>query len=761
MSDLFSTAAADSEASLPLDRYAERAYLEYAMSVVRGRALPELADGQKPVQRRILFAMKEMGLLAGAKPVKSARVVGEILGKFHPHGDSSAYEALVRMAQDFTLRYPLIDGQGNFGSRDGDDAAAMRYTEARLTPIAALLLSELDQGTVDFIPNYDGAFDEPKLLPARLPMVLLNGATGIAVGMATDIPPHNLQEVAAAAVALLRQPNLSCAELMQYIPGPDFPGGGQIITPAADCLAIYEQGRGSVRVRARWKIETLARNQWRVVVYELPPGCSAKKVLAEIEEGTNPKPRANKKGLSAEQQNLKALWLSQLERARDESDQKQPVRLVFEPKSSRQDPDVFINLLLTHTSLECNVSLNFVMLGMDGRPQQKGLPAILQEWIGFRLATVTRRLQYHLDHTQARIHILQGRMTVFLNLDAVIAVIRDSDTPKTDLMRQFGLSQTQAEDILEIRLRQLARLEHEKLANELQQLSGEAERLTQLLQDERAKQKLVIREIEADAAKYGDPRRTLMQAAEKATLTQQAADEPVTVILSQKGWIRSRAGHGVDVATLSFKDGDTLHSVVETRTVWPLVLLDQYGRCYSLDCATLPGGRGEGVPLSSLIEVQENAEIVAMLAGPAEQRYLVSGSGGYGFIAPLKEMLSRVRAGKAFLTVNEEERALPPVLIPEHAQQVFVLTQQSRALAFALSELKEMNKGRGLQFLSLEEGDSVLSAVAVAGERVVLTIRLRTGREDELSLSLADFAAKRGRRGKPLPKKVQLLRFVL
>ena len=449
----------ESPDSLTLADYAERAYLDYAISVVKGRALPEVADGQKPVQRRILYAMHEMGLRADSKPVKSARVVGDVLGKFHPHGDQSAYDALVRLAQDFSLRYPLIDGQGNFGSRDGDGAAAMRYTEARLTPIARLLLEELDQGTVDFIPNYDGSMEEPQLLPARLPFVLLNGASGIAVGMATEIPPHNLREVAAATVALIRNPRLSLAELLEIMPGPDYPGAGQIISSAADIAQIYESGRGSVKVRARWSIEEMARGQWQLVVNELPPGTSAQKVLEEIEELTNPKVKTGKKALTPDQLQLKQSLLAVLDTVRDESGKDAPVRLVFEPKSKNIEQQEFINTLLAHTSLESGAAINLVMIGTDGRPRQKALPEILSEWIAFRFATVTRRTRHRLGKVDDRIHILEGRMLVLLNIDEVIRIIRESDEPKMALIEAFKLSDRQAEDILEIRLRQLARLE--------------------------------------------------------------------------------------------------------------------------------------------------------------------------------------------------------------------------------------------------------------------------------------------------------------
>ena len=461
--DLFSNLPSESDDSLVLSNYAERAYLDYAISVVKGRALPELADGQKPVQRRILFSMNEMNLKADAKPVKSARVVGDVLGKFHPHGDQSAYDALVRLAQNFSLRYPLIDGQGNFGSRDGDGAAAMRYTEARLTKIASLLLDEINQGTVDFIPNYDGSMEEPALLPARLPFVLLNGASGIAVGMATEIPSHNLKEVAAASIAVLKNPKISEEEVLSLIPGPDFPGGGQIISSTEEISEIYKIGRGSLKVRARWTIEELARGQWKLVINELPPNTSSQKVLQEIEELTNPKVKTGKKTLTAEQNSLKQATLALLDSVRDESSKDAAERIVIEPKTKNIDETEFSNFLLANTSLESNASINLVMIGTDGRPRQKGILSIIQEWAQFRIETVTRRTQHRLGKVKDRIHILEGRQLVLLNIDKVIQIIRNSDEPKIDLMDAFKLSDRQAEDILEIRLRQLARLEAIKI----------------------------------------------------------------------------------------------------------------------------------------------------------------------------------------------------------------------------------------------------------------------------------------------------------
>ncbi|UOO77172.1 DNA topoisomerase IV subunit A [Neisseria sp. Dent CA1/247] len=740
---------------LLLGQYAERAYLEYAMSVVKGRALPEVSDGQKPVQRRILYAMRDMGLTHGAKPVKSARVVGEILGKYHPHGDASAYDAMVRMAQDFTLRYPLIDGIGNFGSRDGDGAAAMRYTEARLTPIAELLLSEINMGTVDFVPNYDGVFEEPVHLPARLPMVLLNGASGIAVGLATEIPSHNLTEVTQAAIALLKKPSLETADLMQYIPAPDFAGGGQIITSAADLQQIYETGKGSVRVRARYEIEKLARGQWRIIVTELPPNTSAQKILAEIEEQTNPKPKSGKKNLTQDQQNTKALMLSLLEKVRDESDGESPVRLVFEPKSSRIEPENFINTLMAQTGLEGNVPMNLVMMGLDNRPAQKNLKTILQEWLDFRVITVTRRLKFRLAQVEKRIHILDGRMIAFLHIDEVIKVIRESDEPKPDLMAAFGLTEIQAEDILEIRLRQLARLEGFKLEKELNELREEEGRLKILLGDENEKRKLIIKEMQADMKQFGDERRTLVEEASRATLTQTTADEPVTLILSNKGWMRSRSGHNVDLSQTTFKEGDGLKQVIEGRTVWPVVVLDSHGRTYTLDAAEIPGGRGDGVPVASLIELQNGAEVVAMMTGLPEQHYLLSNSGGYGFIAKLGDMVSRIKAGKVVMTLKAGERTLPPVSIYAVSLinpdcKVLLATDEPRLLAFTIGELEVMAKGRGLQLISLSDGIKLEHVAVTSSPEFVAESVGKRGATHKERLRIQDINNKRGRKGKVL-----------
>lgn len=750
--DLFAPATAPDGEALTLGHYAERAYLDYAVSVVKGRALPDVSDGQKPVQRRILFAMSEMGLDADAKPVKSARVVGDVLGKYHPHGDQSAYDALVRLAQDFSMRYPLIDGQGNFGSRDGDGAAAMRYTEARLTPISKLLLDEIDEGTVDFAPNYDGSFQEPKLLPARLPFLLLNGASGIAVGLATEIPSHNLREVAAAAAHLIRHPKTTHAELMGMLPGPDFPGGGQIISSAAEISAAYETGRGSLKVRARWKIEELARGQWQLVVTELPPNTSGQKVLEEIEELTNPKIKLGKKSLTPEQLQTKQTMLALLDAVRDESGKDAPVRLVFEPKSSRIDQTEFVNSLLAHTSLESNAALNLVMIGADGRPRQKGLLEILHEWIGFRFATVTRRTRHRLMKVDDRIHILEGRMIVFLNIDEVIRIIRESDEPKAALMSAFGLSERQADDILEIRLRQLARLEKIKIEKELATLREEKTKLEELLANESAMRRQIVKEIEADAKQYGDERRTLIQQEKRATFEARVVDEPVTVVVSQRGWVRALKGHGLDVAGFTFKDGDSLYAAFQCRTPDMLIAWGSTGRVYSVPVSTLPGGRGDGVPVTSLIELEAGTHLMHYYAASADQPLLLASSAGYGFIARVGDMVSRVKAGKSFMTIDEGSAPLAPMPVLPQASQVACLSSTGRLAVFGLDEMKTLTAGgRGIILMGLDEGEKLAQALAIGPAGVVLMGSGRGGKPQEekfAGTALAPHLGKRARRGR-------------
>ena len=757
---------ADSPDQDSLAAYAQRAYLEYALSVVKGRALPDVCDGQKPVQRRILYSMARMGLgfggangATGAKPVKSARVVGDVLGRFHPHGDQAAYDALVRMAQDFSQRYPLIDGQGNFGSRDGDGAAAMRYTEARLARITSLLMEEIDEGTVDFIPNYDGSTEEPKQLPARLPFTLLNGASGIAVGLATEIPSHNLREIADACVALIKTPKLGDDEVYTLIAGPDYPGGGQIISSAADIAAAYSTGRGSLKVRARWKIEDLARGQWQLVVQELPPGVSTQKVLEEIEEITNPKIKLGKKALNQDQVQLKQSVLAVLDVVRDESSKDAAVRLVFEPKTSRIEQAELINTLLAHTSLESSSSINLTMVGLDGRPTQKSLRQMLLEWIEFRQTTVQRRSQHRLDKVLDRIHILEGRQLVLLNIDEVIAIIRRSDEPKAALIDRFSLSDRQAEDILEIRLRQLARLEAIKIEQELKTLREEQGKLEEILGSPAALRRLLIKEIETDARQFADARRTLIQAEKKAVLEVKVLDEPVTVVISARGWVRARSGHGHDAASFAFKAGDGLYAAFECRTVDTVLAFGSRGRIYSVPVAAMPGARGDGQPLTTMIDLESGTQLVHYFAGPGNATLLLSGSGGYGFLATVENMTTRLKAGKVFISLGDGETVCRPSHVSgtsgaaslNPSTHVACASTGGRILTFEIGELKtQAAGGRGLVLIDLDAKDTLAGAAAYTRSVKIEGIgRGGKAREETLEIrSLNNARGARARKGK-------------
>jgi topoisomerase IV subunit A len=708
-----------------LSEFASRAYLAYAMSVVKGRALPSVEDGQKPVQRRILFTMRELGNRSDSPHKKSARIVGDVIGKYHPHGDVAVYEAAVRMAQDFTLRYPLIDGQGNFGSRDGDSPAAYRYTEVRLTPFAEhVLLSELDRGTVDFIDNYNGEFREPKLLPARLPVMLLNGASGIAVGMATEIPPHNLREVAeACAQTLENEPDAK--PVIRTIKGPDFPGGGQIISSRDEIKRAYETGRGSVRVRARWEVEKLARGQYRVAVKQLPPNTSAARVLSEIDELVNPKPKAGKKSLTPDQASLKTATLALLETARDDSDAEHPVRLVFEPRTSKVEPDELMAFLLAHTSMEANVAMNLVAIGTDGRPRQMGLSEVIAEWAAFRLVVIERRLRHRFEEVADRMHILEGRMIAYLSIDKVIKVIRNADEPKPELIRAFSLSERQAEDILEIRLRQLAKLEGIKIERELAELKKDASSLKKLLGSPAERRKLAAAEVREDAQKFGDARRTFIEEAERITVSdvQAVVDEPVTVVLSRNGFLRTRSGHGIDRATLTWKEGDAPLAIVETRTVHPIVLFGANGRVFNVRAAEIPGGKGDGAPVSSLAETQGTA-IVGMLSAPADAPVLLGTSGGNALRAKIEGFVTRQRAGKQFVSVAEGESMIAPSIIVPGTNEVAALSGEGRLLVFPIEEVNELaNGGRGVMAIKLHEGESMIGLQAVSGEVKIVVIR--------------------------------------
>ena len=744
--------------ALTLARYASQAYLEYAMSVVKSRALPEVTDGQKPVQRRILIDMYRMGLRFDQKSVKSARIVGDVLGKYHPHGDLSVYDALVRMAQTFSLRYPLLVAEGNFGSRDGDSAAAMRYTETRLTPISSLLLEEVDSGAVDFAPNYDGNFQEPVELPAKLPFVLLNGSSGIAVGMATEIPPHNLSEVAAACVHLLEKPEAGLEEILALMPAPDFPCGGQIITPADEIRAIYRTGRGKLRVRARWHFEELARGQWQLVVDELPPAASSRIILDRIEQITNPRPKKDKKSISAKQQQAKSAMLAMLDSVRDESGKDVEVRLVFEPKTSRIDRDDFVNYLLSETDLESNVPVNLVMLGIDGKPRQKGLLSILSEWIEFRKKAVRRRTEARLAKVLDRIHVLEGRSLVLLNIDRVIEIIRAADDPKADLMAEFGLTERQADDILEIRLKQLARLAAIEIEKELAGLTKERSGLERILGSEGVLKRQVAREIEAAAKAFGDPRRTVVEEAKVAAREVEVPDEPVTVVISKKGFLRARSGHGHDCSLMSFKMGDQLDTAIECRSSDQLSFLDVNGRVYSLAVSQLPGGRTDGAPLSAFVDLPRGFECAGWLSGPPDLPVVLATTGGKGMILKLADVSTRLKAGRDFVKLGEGERLLPPMTVPQAAidagEKLACLSSSGRLLVFPLSEIRFVaSGGKGVALMLLDSGEEMISAAATDDRGAIISGVGRGGKAREAQLTKRAYAAHvmhRARRGKAL-----------
>lgn len=746
----------DDGEKLTLAHFASHAYLEYAMSVVKGRALPAIGDGQKPVQRRILFDMHEMGLgRPEAKTVKSARVVGDVLGKYHPHGDTAAYDAMVRMAQDFNMRYPLVLGQGNFGSRDGDGAAAMRYTEARLTKISRLLLDEIDEGTVDFVPNYDGAFQEPQMLPARLPFVLLNGSSGIAVGMATEIPSHNIKEVAAACLMLLDNPQATLDDILTVLPAPDFPMGGQLISKKEDIREAYRTGRGTLKVRARYTFEEMQRGHWRLIVTELPPNTSAQRVLNEVGEITNPKIRPGKKTLSAEQQQAKAAMLALLDTVRDESDKQTPTRLVFEPKTKNVDRNEFVNALLAQTSLECNVSMNLVMVGSDGKPRQKTLIDILNEWLAFRVQTVRRRTQFRLQKTLDRIHIMEGRHLVYLNLDEVIAIIRDSDDPKLALLARFPLSEIQVEDILEIRLRQLARLVGIKIEAELAELNKTKHSLERLLGSEKLLNNLVAKEIAQDAAEFGDDRRTLIEEASRAEMTQTVVDEPVTVVISQKGYVRCRTGHGHDASVMTYKMGDAFAVSFECRTTDQMVAVSNTGRVYTLAVSDLPSARGDGLPVNSFIDLEKGASIVGYCVAKPEDRVVLATSDAMGFICQFKDLFARVRAGKNFIKVSDKEtKILPPQVVAPDQTLLACLSEQGRLLIYDINEVRTLpGGGKGVSLMDLNLTESLLVAKPIDAEGVLVTGIGRGGKDREYAVKktiLEYHMGHRARKGKQL-----------
>ena len=747
--DLFTPENGDEAA--PIERHASRAYLGYAVSTVKARALPEIADGLKPVQRRILYAMGDAG---GQGFAKCARYVGEVLGKYHPHGDASTYEALVHLAQPFSMRYPLIDGQGNFGSRDGDSAAAYRYTEAKLSRYAELMLAEIGEGTVDFAKNYDGKFEEPLLLPARLPFGLLNGSFGIPVGFSTRIPPHNLKEVAAAAAHVIRHPRAKLDELLEILPGPDFPGGGQVISPAEEIRQAYETGRGSLLVKCKWETEQLARGQWRVVVTELPHGVCVRQVMEEIEALANPRPGLGKREVSQEQKRLKQYILDQIDQGgvRDESDRRSKLRLVIEPRSSRQKPEELMAFLLARTSLETRYAVNLTWLGLDGLPETKGLAEILREWGEWRLQTVRRRTRHRLDKCEERLHIVLGRLLAYARIDEIIKLIRaaeDQAEAKRKMMAKWKFSERQAEDIVNIRLGQLTRLDGVKLNDERKSLEAERKGLKAILGNDKALKKLVVRELDDDAKKYGDERRTLIRAGERAQVERTVLEEPLTVILSSKGWMRARTGHGLDLGTLAFKDGDGLLQTLECKTTDAVIVLAESGKTFTLEAAALPTGRGDGAPVNTLVHSSAD-DIVWMGAGDPAQQLLMNSSAGLGFVCRLGDLVARTRHGKDFMAVGEGAQARAPAPVQE-GKYVAALSSDARLLLFALADVPvRPNGGVGVQLLALPEKET-LAAVAVSDGKSLVVSGLRRKNRALETLDAAQLAAhlgKRAQRGK-------------
>lgn len=745
---------------LTLAYFASRAYLEYAISVVKGRALPDVCDGMKPVQRRILYAMKRLGLNPDVKTVKSARVVGEVLGKYHPHGDSAAYDAMVRLAQDFTMRYPLVQGQGNFGSADGDGAAAMRYTEVRLSKYADLLLGELDKGTVKFIPNYDGTHKEPVLLPARLPVLLLNGSSGIAVGMATEIPSHNLTEVGEAAIEVIRNPEITTDELLEIVKGPDFPGGAQVISSASDIKNVYQSGYGNLQVRATYHFEELSRGQWQLVFDSVPYKVSVMKVMSELEALTNPKAPQGKKSLTAKQQQDKQLIMNVMSGMRDESSAEAPVRLVIDPKSKSIDREELVSTILSKTSLETSCKFNLVVIGIDGKPRQKGLKDILSEWVSIRLRTVRARSQTSLTEAEARIHTLEGRLIVLVDIEEVIRIIRGADDPKKELMTHFGLSDTQAEDILEIKLRQLASLDEVKLRKELEKLRNEAERLRGLLTDEKKLRREVTKEIRQDIDTYGDERRTLIEEAKGASIAKQVINEPVTVIVSEKGFLRSRQGHGFDARAMNFKLGDKYRCSMECRSVDNLYILSNTGRIYSIPVSSLPSARGEGTHVSAFVQFQEGDVPFDYICGAPDTVLLFTSDAAMGFFCKMSDLSVRQRGGKSFF-ILDGAKPLPVQVSTPLTGWIAALSSSGRLVVFTTDELRALSSGgKGTTIMALQDDEKLVAAVPISPNGVVVVGKGRGGKIQELLVgprSIEDYRTRRGRKGRFVEAKWEFL----
>ncbi|MBK1647959.1 DNA topoisomerase IV subunit A [Rhabdochromatium marinum] len=724
---------------LPLHLFSEKAYLDYSMYVILDRALPQVADGLKPVQRRILYAMSELGLSASAKFKKSARTVGDVLGKFHPHGDSACYEAMVLMAQSFSYRYPLIDGQGNWGAPDDPKSfAAMRYTEARLAPYAELLLAEVGQGTVNWQPNFDGTLEEPQQLPARLPNILLNGGSGIAVGMATDIPPHNLCEVANACICLLKKPKASLDELLALLPGPDYPTGAEIISSREELKRIYASGSGSVKQRARYQIE-----QGDIVISALPHQVSGNRIMEQIAA------------------QMQAKKLPMIEDLRDESDHQCATRLVITPRSNRVDLERLMLHLFATTELEKSYRVNMNVIALDGRPRVMGLHELLEEWLSYRNSTVRRRLQHRLDKVDERLHLLAGLLIAFLNIDEVIRIIRTEDKPKTVLMERFDLSETQADYVLNTRLRQLARLEEIKIRSEEAELRKEQQQLKRLLGNQAELTRLIIGEIQRDAKKFGDERRSPINerpAALALAETDLTPSEALTVVLSEKGWVRAAKGHDIDPSALTYKSGDRFAVAARLRSQQQAIFLDSTGRSYSLPAHSLPSARGQGEPLTGRLEPPPGAVFLSVLAGEPKTRYILASDAGYGFICSVENLFAKTKTGKALINLPQDAHLLTPVVVePQRDQCVAVATNAGHLLIFRLADLPELAKGKGNRLIGIPKARAIQDGERVSGLAVLAageTLVIESGqRQFQLKpKDQAHYQGERGRRGSLLPR---------
>ncbi|MEZ5560127.1 MAG: DNA topoisomerase IV subunit A [Pseudomonadales bacterium] len=728
--------------SLPLREYTERAYLEYSMYVINDRALPNVADGLKPVQRRIIYAMSDLNLTAAAKFAKSALTVGDVLGKYHPHGDSACYEAMVLMAQSFSFRYPLVDGQGNWGAPDDPKSfAAMRYTESRLSRYAELLLGEIRQGTVDFVPNYDGTRQEPRLLPARVPFVLLNGSTGIAVGMATDIPPHNMNEVVSACIHLIDNPKATVRDLMTHVRGPDFPSEALIITPEADIRQAYESGRGSIKCRAVYR-----REGGDVVITALPHQASPAKVLEQIA------------------QQMQAKKLPMLADLRDESDHESPTRLVLVPRSNRVDIDRLMSHLFATTDLEKSYRVNLNVIGLNNRPQVMDLKTLLTEWLSFRQTTVTRRLEFRLQKINERLHILDGLLVAYLNIDEVIRIIREEDDPKSALMAKYALTEIQANAILDLRLRQLARLEEFKLRGEKDELEGERSDIEKTLNSKARMKTLIKKELMEDAETYGDERRAPLEPAPEAAAFSEEdliSNEPITVVLSDKGWVRSAKGHDIDPSELSYRSGDGFGAAARGRSNDVLVFLDSSGRSYALAPHTLPSARSQGEPLTGRLKPPPGARFVGVALGAPAARVLLASNTGYGFIATLEDLVSKNKAGKACLSVGKDGQALPLVQLRDLSNpRVVAVTSQGRMLVFPLDEVPQLARGKGNKLINVpsaafKSGEEQVVGVQVVGEGDDLLVVAGQRHLRMKDKDLESYVGERARRGRKLPRGFQ------